>query len=164
MSQDLAKYIEYDSNYLPVPEDADKDVQLIRAEKTSRSKNFLAYNFFKDNIGKHKLAEVYSKKINIIEFDKDVVTRRKSEIDRYLKRINQEKLKTRVACCTLIAFSILGLVLGAGLGFLVGQLFFDKESEFIYDPKVFESIGGSACIGFLIGALSSRACFVIPQS
>ena len=63
LSQDLAKYIEYDSNNLPIPEDVDKDVQLIHAEKTSRSKNFSAYNFFKDNIGKHKLAEVYSKKI-----------------------------------------------------------------------------------------------------
>ena len=93
-----------------------------------------------------------------------MVARRKSEIDRYLKRINQEKLKTRGAYCTLIAFSILGLVLGSGFGFLIGQLFFDKESEDVYDPKMFESIGVGACLGALVGALNSRACFVIPQS
>lgn len=159
LTQDLSKYLEYDSNHLPIPEDTDKSSRLIRAETKSRSRNFSAYNFFKDNVGKHNLSQIYSKKIQIISFNKRVAIRRKFQIDIYLNIIKKEKLKLMNACGLLIVFSLIGFISGGGLGFLIGQFFSDKD--IFVTANIPESIGIGGCIGFLIGVLNSRACFEI---
>ena len=148
LCNDLFKYQEYDLKFMIIPGDLNKSDSVLSQEQKNRAILFESYEFFKKQVGKLSLEDIYKRDINNLQFDQVKSLSLKRNLQFLYKDLNEGELTLRDQTNLCLLFCSISIIAGGFSGYFVGCKLVNQN-----DTKSFEYLKTLGCLalGSLFG-------------